>query len=72
MADIGWGWMSDSESFGKLGDNSGDYRTLTADEAATEHIRSLQQAGHGMIFARKPKILWDLYDMRGVVMVNIK
>merc|ERR1719422_2975904 len=30
------------------------------------------QAAHGMIFTRKNKLMWNLYDMKGVVMMQMR
>lgn len=72
MSDVGWGWLSDSESYGALGDNMADYRTLTQEEITSCKFSSLQHAAHGMIFAKKSKLLWDLYDMKGLVMMQMR
>jgi len=72
MTDIGWGGLADSESYGTLGDISADYKTLTSEEVASDKLASLKHAAHGMIYARQPRLLWDLYDMRGLVMMQMR
>ncbi|XP_035825269.1 U8 snoRNA-decapping enzyme-like [Aplysia californica] len=72
MADIGWGWLASMESYGALGDTFADYKTLTEEEIASKKYSSLRHAAHGMIFARKNKLLWDLYDMLGLVMMQMR
>ena len=74
MTDIGWGpVLSESEGYGRLGDNSDDYTLLTPqdiDELARAGYKPHQHASHGMIFFRKQNKLWDLYEQKGFAMVT--
>ena len=75
MTEIGWGpILSDSESYGRLGDSTDDYKRLspeTLEEFAKGGYQSHQHASHGMIFFRKQHKLWDLYEQKGFAMVTI-
>ncbi|GFS15315.1 U8 snoRNA-decapping enzyme [Elysia marginata] len=72
MTDIGWGpVLSECEGYGRLGDNSDDYKTLSPEERDTHAkngYKSYQHASHGMIFFRKQNKLWDLYEQKGFAM----
>ncbi|CAL1527083.1 unnamed protein product [Lymnaea stagnalis] len=72
MADIGWGALEDSEGFGALGDNIDDYKLLFNNDLneLKSTVQNLKHAAHGMIFAKKPNLLWDLYDQKGYVMAS--
>lgn len=71
MTEIGWGSLSDSESYGRLGDDSEDYKNISLEDSQKEPYSKYQAASHGLIFARKSSKLWDLYDQRALVMVTV-
>uniref|UniRef100_A0A2C9KL81 U8 snoRNA-decapping enzyme n=1 Tax=Biomphalaria glabrata TaxID=6526 RepID=A0A2C9KL81_BIOGL len=74
MAHIGWGHLKDSEGYGKLGDSINDYRAVTKEELSTleSSTINLKHAAHGMIFAKKSNLLWNLYDQKGLVMMQVR
>jgi len=74
MANIGWGCLADMEGFGTLGDSADDFQFLTAEDLTklVSKLSSMQHASHGMIFARNCKLLWNLYDMKGTVMMQMR
>ncbi|BFZ10463.1 hypothetical protein BsWGS_13502 [Bradybaena similaris] len=74
MTDVGWGWLAETESFGTLGDTAEDFRLISSEDLAKlpEKLPPLQHASHGMIFARCSKMLWGLYDMKGMVMMQMR
>ena len=49
-----------------------NYRTLTAEEIASNKFSSLKRAAHGMLLARKSKLLLGLYDMKALMMMHMR
>lgn len=74
MADIGWGALENCEGYGALGDEIDDYKILSNDNLneLKSSVQNLKHAAHGMIFAKKPSLLWDLYDQKGYVMMQVR
>ncbi|KAK7476495.1 hypothetical protein BaRGS_00032243 [Batillaria attramentaria] len=71
MADIGWGWLSQVEAFGRLGDDAKDFVQIDYEESMTK-FADYKHAAHGMIFARSGRVLWDIYKLKGAVMMQMR
>ncbi|KAH9518952.1 U8 snoRNA-decapping enzyme [Bulinus truncatus] len=74
MTDIGWGNLEDCEGYGRLGDNVDDYTAIDKEQlnALESTVTNLKHAAHGMIFAKKANLLWNLYDQKGLVMMQLR
>lgn len=72
MADIGWGQLQAYEAYGRAGDKKEDFNIISYEEALSDKYSSSKHASHSMLFARNDAILWDLYNTRGTVLMQMR
>ncbi|XP_048775647.1 U8 snoRNA-decapping enzyme-like [Ostrea edulis] len=72
MTDIGWGKLQAYEAYGRAGDKKEDFDIVSYEEALSDKYASFRHASHSMLFARNDAILWELYNCRGAVLMQMR
>lgn len=66
-----WGMLAHFEAYGRHGDSKHDYKVVSYKDAKTKFM-DYMHASHGMIYAKTDLILWDLYESKAAVLMQMR
>ncbi|KAK6176334.1 hypothetical protein SNE40_014637 [Patella caerulea] len=66
-----WGWLEPFEKFGQLGDKNSDYKKVLYGDSITKYS-TCTHAAHGMIYALDNTKVWDLYESRAAILMQMR
>ncbi|XP_060083283.1 U8 snoRNA-decapping enzyme-like [Ylistrum balloti] len=72
MSGSDWGNLAAFEKYGRMVDNMGDYSMISYNEAVSETYTTHKHASHTMLLARDPRVLWDLYQARAAILMQMR